>query len=265
MRETELSDYVDRYDHIALERNDGILVVRLHSDGQKLRWDMGPHLELGHCFADIASDPENDVVVLTGTGDAFCDNLTASSVDRHQTAVWDRVWTEGKRLLFNLLDIPVPMVAAVNGPALVHAELAVLCDIVVAAETTVFQDAPHFLAGVAPADGVHVVWPMLLGPNRGRHFLLTGRRLSAQEALDLGVVAEVLPLPQVTARALEIAAGLKKRSRLTRRYAREALTLPIKRALREDLPYGLALEGLAAADFWPRGATLDDPASGTRP
>jgi enoyl-CoA hydratase/carnithine racemase len=257
MREFTLSDYADRYDHIRLQRTDGILLVQLHTDGHALRWELGPHLELGFCFADIAADPENEVVILTGTGDEFCADLSASSVDRHQSAVWDRVLTEGKRLLFNLLDIPVPMIAAVNGPALVHAELAVLCDIVLAADTAVFQDAPHFRFGVTPSDGVHVVWPLLLGPNRGRHFLLTGQQIGAEEARSLGVVAEVLRPDALLDRAYELARDIAKRPRLTRRYAREAMTLPIKRALHADLPYGLALEGLAAGDFWPRGATLD--------
>jgi enoyl-CoA hydratase/carnithine racemase len=256
MREFKLADYANRYDHIRLRRTDGILLVQLHTGGQSLRWELGPHLELGFCFADIAADPENEVVILTGTGKAFCAQLRASSVDRHESGVWDRVWTEGMRLLFNLLEIPVPMIAAVNGPALVHAELALLCDIVLAADTAVFQDAPHFLNGVVPSDGVHVVWPLLLGPNRGRHFLLTGQKLDAEEAKALGIVAEVLRPDAVLDRAYELAAEIRKRPRLTRRYAREALTLPIKRALRADLPYGLALEGLAAGDFWPRGATL---------
>jgi enoyl-CoA hydratase/carnithine racemase len=85
------------------------------------------------------------------------------------------------------------MIAAVNGSALIHAELAVLCDIVLAADTTEFQDAPHFPMGLVPGDGVHVVWPLILGPNRGRYFLLTGQKLFASEALDLGVVNEVMP------------------------------------------------------------------------
>ena len=98
------------------------------------------------------------------------------------------MYWEGKRLLMNLLDIPMPMISAVNGPALIHAEIPVLCDIVLASETAAFQDAPHFPNGIVPGDGVHLVWPLLLGANRGRYFLLTGQKLSAQEALTLGVV-----------------------------------------------------------------------------
>src|ERR1700729_1709504 len=113
----------------------------------------------------------------------------------HPSALQEKIYLEGKRLLDNLLNIDVPVIGAVNGPARIHAELAVLSDIVLAAETAVFQDAAHMPNGVVPGDGVHVVWPLLLGPNRGRYFLLTGQRLSADEAQAAGVVSEVLPRP----------------------------------------------------------------------
>ena len=161
---------------------------------------------------------------------------------------WDEVYRDGFRLLTNLLEIGVPTIAAVNGPAHIHAELALLCDIVLASEDTTFSDKPHFRAGVVAGDGVHIVWPLLLGPNRGRYFLLTGQTIDADEARALGIVAEVVPRERLLARAWELATDLTARPTLTLRYTREAITLELKRQLQTTSATG-SLEGLGSVQL----------------
>ena len=248
---TTFEEYSIRYRHVMMQRDEGVLELRLHSDGGPLVWGSGPHTELGYCFADVGSDPDNQVIILTGTGDRFIADLDKSWVGEMTPKRWDEIYRNGKRLLMNLLEIEVPMIAAVNGPATVHAELGLLCDVVLASQTTSFQDAPHFRFGTVPGDGVHVVWPLLLGMNRARHFLLTGRRLSASEALDLGVVAEVHPPEQLMDRAHELARELLRQPAITLRYTRVAMTQVLKRMMLDQLGYGLALEGLGAVNHWP--------------
>lgn len=133
---------------------------------------------------------------------------------------WDRTFTNAKTMLVNLLNIEAPVIAAVNGPVNIHADLAVLSDIVIAAEHASFQDAPHYPNGLVFGDGCHIVWPHLLGANRGKYFLLTGQKLTAKQALDLGVVNEVLPRELVLPRARELARQLLQQPPLTVRYAR---------------------------------------------
>ena len=261
-----LESYAKRYRHVAMERRDGILQATLHTGGGELQWSATVHEELSYAFYDIARDHENRCVILTGTGAAFCAEMDTGGgpaglqVDEHgpellaagiPSETWDQIYSDAKYLLMNLLSIEVPMIAAVNGPALIHAELAVMCDIVIAAENAEFQDAPHFPNGVVPGDGVHIIWPLLLGPNRGRYFLLTGQKIAAHDALGLGVVNEVVGPERLLPRAWELARQIVGRPSLAVRYARVAMTQQLKKLMLENLGYGLALEGLGAAASWP--------------
>src|SRR5215472_17612535 len=235
----KFDEYREKYSHVRMERQDGILQITFHTEGAALKWSGPSHEQLGYALADIARDHENKVVIMTGTGEAFCAEIDMGGFGRFTPEVWDHIYKDGKHLLMNLLDIEVPIMAAVNGPALIHAEIAVLSDIVIASENAEFQDAPHFPNGVVPGDGVHVVWPLLLGVNRGRYFLLTGQKLSAREAQALGVVNEVVRRERLLNRAHEIAEQIVTKPTLATRYARVALTQQLKRAMLDNLGYGL--------------------------
>ena len=95
---------------------------------------------------------------------------------------------------------------------------------------------------------MHIVYPLLLGMNRGRYFLLTGQRIDAKEAKNLGLVNEVMPISDLLPRAWELAEQMAQQSDLVLRYSRVAMTLMIKRQIHDLLGYGLALEGLGSAD-----------------
>ena len=95
---------------------------------------------------------------------------------------------------------------------------------------------------------MHIVYPMLMGLNRGRYFLLTGQTIGSSQALDLGLVSEVLPSQELLPRARELASQLAQQSDLVLRYTRVSMTHYIKRMMHDILGYGLALEGLGSAD-----------------
>ena len=246
-------DYADKYANVRMERDDdGVLELTLHSDGAALRWGFGPLSELPRCFADVGADPENKLVILTGTGDAFIGHREPASGTAPSPQDWGATLIRSSvHLNRNLLDIDVPTIAAINGPCTSHAELALLCDIVLATEDTSFRDAAHFRRGLVPGDGVHVVWPMLLGPNRARYFLLTGQTISAQEALQLGVVNEVLPREALLPRARELAEYILERPPLTVRLTRTAITQELRRQMQAYHAYGETLTALAGVDAFP--------------
>ncbi len=246
---SRLSEYEDRYECARIERRDGVLEVTLHTGGQSLVLDEVTHRELPLLFTDIGSDPETRVILLTGTGDVFCTELAPSDWDFSTPTGWDRTYWEGRRLIQNLLDISVPMIAAINGPAHVHAEIPVLCDIVLASDTTDFRDIAHFSGfDVVPGDGSHLVWPLLLGLNRGKYFLLTEQSISAAQALELGVVNEVLPSEELLPRARALAAQLATRHPVTLRFTRVAINMLMRNAMQDGLSHGLALEGYSVIE-----------------
>jgi len=244
---TDFTQYSNAYRYTRFERRDGILQIQIHRDGGSAVWDASPggiHAELGDVFYQVGRDRENQVVILTGTGDEFLTQMDLSAVQEINTQYWDRIYKEGKDLLQNLLEIEVPVIAAVNGPAFIHAELLTLSDIVIASERASFADKAHGPGGVVPGDGVHVWWPMLLGPNRARHFLLTGEEIGADEAKRLGFVAEVVSHDRTLLRAWEVARQLAAKPPLMLRFTRAAMTQHIKRRMLDDLGYGLMLEGM---------------------
>jgi enoyl-CoA hydratase/carnithine racemase len=230
--------------------DDGILTITLHSRGGPLGWNALPHRELPELFAAVAADRAVRVVVLTGTGDRFIDLIPEFEVGvakgQASAAAMDEGLFEGNRLLANLLAIEVPVIAAINGPVDVHAELALLSDIVLCTEDTWFQDAAHVPSGLVPGDGVQVVWPLLMGFNRGRYFLLTGEKVDAQEAKRLGLVSEVLPRDALLARAMAHARRLAVCNPVFVRNTRLVFVSQLRRLLAADLSAGLALEAMAS-------------------
>lgn len=251
-------DYQGAYDNVRLERQDGILVATLSTNGSELVWSAQAHEDLAYCFADISADRDNHVVVLAGEGENWCAQIDAASFTLSNAKDWDAVFYEGRRLLKNLLNIEVPVIAAVNGPARIHPEIPVMSDVVLASSSALFQDAPHFMSGIVPGDGAHVVWPHVIGPNRGRYFLITGQELDAESAKEFGAVNEVLAPERLMPRALEIANEIASKPELTRRYTRVALTHSFKRLMDEGLSMGLAVEALAAIAEIPTAGRMKD-------
>jgi enoyl-CoA hydratase/carnithine racemase len=251
---TKLSEYENKYECIKFERRDGILQMTVHTAGGSLRWGLVPHREYPAAFYDVANDAENKVVIFTGTGDEFSGPQVIPSEGhpifptRPSMELVDTLLSEGKQGLLNFLHIDVPVITAFNGPAWRHGEIPLLADIIIAADTVAFQDSAHFQGGLVPGDGVHVVYPLLLGMNRARYFLITGQIIRAKEAKELGLVNEVLPQDQVLPRAWELAREMAKKPKSLLRATRIVLTEKLKRETQDMMSFGLHAELLALQD-----------------
>ena len=197
---TVFDDYREKYEHFKFSRDDnGILEMQLHSDGGSLQLLVPQHRELTRVFRDIALDRENRVVIITGTGEEFIGPQPTADSGQIMTvipefgveySVWYQdAWTDHRELVNALLDIPVPVVAAVNGPSRRHCEIPLFSDIIIASDTASFEDSGHFqFEDMAPGDGSQIWTTMLLGINRARSYMLTGEIITAEEALSWGLV-----------------------------------------------------------------------------
>jgi len=241
--------YRDGFPNARLNRSkSGVLEVALHTDGGTLVFNGHTHEQFVDLFHAIGSDPDNRVVILTGSGDAFMETISPEGFDFFTPQGYDKIYREGRKVLMNILDIETPLIAAVNGPARLHSEYILLADIVLATPSTVFQDKPHFDFGIVPGDGVHLLWQEVIGSVRGRYFILTRQELDAETAKEWGAVNEIVPANELLPRAREIAEGLAKLPPLTTKYTRIALTQKLRRLIDEGVTLGLALEGISAAD-----------------
>ena len=244
-----LDTYRDTFPNARLTRSkSGVLEVAFHTNGGVLVFNGFTHEQFVHLFDAIGSDPDNRVVIMTGSGDAFMERITPDGFDFFSPRGYNKIYREGKKVLMNILDIEVPLIAAVNGPVRLHSEYILLADIVIATPSTVFQDKPHFDLGIASGDGVNLLWQEAIGTVRGRYFILTQQELDAETAKEWGAVNEIVAPDKLLPRAREIAEGLASLPPLATSYTRIALTQKLRRIIDEGVGYGLTLEGISAAD-----------------
>ncbi|MQY31825.1 enoyl-CoA hydratase/isomerase family protein [Nocardia aurantia] len=255
----ELADYRDKYQFIKLTRDQsGILEVRLHTDGDSLRWGAAAHREFTSVFRQIALDRGNRVVIITGTGEEFLGpradapggktTSPAMMTFAEEYEMWEKDGFIDQPEMNNaLLDIQVPVIAAVNGPARRHCEVPLYSDIVIASEDASFEDSAHFhLQDTVPGDGCHIWMTALLGINRARAYMLSGEVITAEEAHRWGLVKEVVPKEKVLERAWEIARQIAEKSDSTLRFTRAIMVQPLKKQTLELLRMGVVFEALGA-------------------
>jgi enoyl-CoA hydratase/carnithine racemase len=176
-------------------------------------------------------------------------------------AQWEKIRTEGLKVLQRLLELPMPVVGVANGPATVYSEYLLLTDVHIASGRAVYGDFPHPAFGITAGGGLQFVWEEVAGLARAKWLLWTGENIDAATAKEWGVVGEVVPHERALARGLEIAAKLAAKPVLCRTLQKQTLNQRLRRRIVEGVPYGLALEGLTAADLpLPAAGQLTAPA-----
>jgi enoyl-CoA hydratase/carnithine racemase len=191
------------YKYLIIEkRSSGVAVVTMNRPEilNAINWDM--HEELERVFVELDNDKSTRAIVLTGAGRGFCSGGDQKSLDMGKLPSPTR---SGRHLIRNMLEVEVPIVAAVNGVAVgLGATLALFCDVIFASPTARFADT-HVTAGVVAGDGGAVIWPLLIGPVRAKHYLMTGAFISAGKAASMGMINDVISEGDVKDAAIEYA------------------------------------------------------------
>lgn len=201
-----------RYETIRIDRkDDGVVVATLNRPERLNAVNGRMHTELSTIARDFDDDHAAKVLVITGEGRAFSagGDFSGGSAPG-PAAASGNMMLEARRIVDNLLECHKPVISAVNGYAMgLGATVALLCDVVVAGRSAVFADT-HVKLGIGAGDGGQVIWPLLMGVNRAKFFLMTGDRLSADEAERFGLVNFVVEDADLMDKALEIAGRLAR-------------------------------------------------------
>jgi enoyl-CoA hydratase len=192
---------------VELEVDGAVAVVRLNRPEKKNAIDSATHVRLGGIWRDIEEMYDIRAVVITGVGDMFSAGGDFNFIDvlRDNLAVRRRQMWEAGRLVKEMVAFPLPLIAAVNGPAIgLGASLALASDLIVMGREAYLAD-PHVKVGLVAADGGVQLWPHYLPMSKVKEFLWFGTRLSAEEALRFGVVSRVVDDDQVFEEAMTLA------------------------------------------------------------
>jgi enoyl-CoA hydratase/carnithine racemase len=247
MARPRFEDYSQKYaQYFRMKREDGVVEVQMHSDGGPAVYDLKLHTDWAQLWYDIGNDPENELLIFSGTGDKWLDYTERSKYeeplgDLSPDSFYDHQFADSMKLLESLIfNVDIPTISCINGPGF-HTEFALLFDITLCADHAVLFD-PHFEIGLVPGDGQGLVFQELLGLKRAAYYMYTADKIDAATALNLGLVNEVLPVGDLLPRARAIAAKIMKQPRATRRLTANVIRRPWKRLLVQDLGYHMAHE-----------------------
>ncbi|MFG1924735.1 enoyl-CoA hydratase/isomerase family protein [Cryptosporangium sp. NPDC048952] len=191
------------YERIRLGFAGSVLTLTLDRPEHGNRVDDTMHSELTRIFTDVRAAPDVRAVVLTGAGDAFCLGGDAGPERTFTTLTGLTPIAEARMMIESLIDLDQPLICAVNGDALgLGAILATVADAAFMARSARLGDR-HVAGGVTAGNGSAALWPLLIGVNRAKFLLLEAAVLTADEAVDVGLIhaASDDPLAEATALA----------------------------------------------------------------
>ena len=243
----KFDEYREQFaDFFTMERrDDGVLLARGHTLGGPIQLSVQNHRALGQFLKTVGADPENELLILTGSGEEFMmdsdpEGFALEDEDLEHWA-YEYAYKDGRINVSSLVnDLEIPTIGLLNGSGF-HTEIVLMCDLTLAAEDAILFDLHYDISSV-PADGIHNAFQELLGVKRAAYALLTGEAITAQKALEYGMVNEVVPADQLIDRAYTIADHIMSQPRINRRLTTQIVRRPWKKRVTEDLDGGFGIK-----------------------
>jgi enoyl-CoA hydratase len=239
----DLSD-IHRNHHLKIDVDDGIALVTMDRPESRNAVNAAMHRGLETVFHELSYHPDVRVIVLTGAGDVFCAGGDTKDYGGSPSSLENM---RNRDLPWSIVRCEAPILAAVNGPARgLGASIALLCDVCYMADTASIGDV-HTRWGLPAGDGGQVIWPLLVGPNIAKEYLMRGTAIEAREAERIGLVNRVFAQAELLEQTLACARDIAARPPTGVRWTKLAVNKMVVNQLNLNLDFGLASEFLAAA------------------
>jgi len=234
---------------IVVEDDGPVRILRLNRPDSLNAADAVLHARLATIWDEIAADDGCRAVVLTGNGRAFCAGGDGEVLIKMNESEQYRNETlrEGASIVRSMAAFPLPLIAAVNGPAVgLGCSLAGLCDIVLI-EASAYLCDPHVSVGLVAGDGGAITWPALTSLLKAKEYLFTGDRIPAAEAVNLGFANRVVADGASVDEAVALAHRLAKQPAQALRDTKRAINRHLDRSILDVLDFAIAAEGVSSA------------------
>jgi enoyl-CoA hydratase/carnithine racemase len=236
-------DY-DLPDVVRVEADGPVRVVTLSRPEQLNAVNDDLHLALTRLWPKLSADADARAAVVTGEGRAFSAGGDFDLLDRmaKDRALRHDVIAEGRELVLNMIRCRVPVVAAVNGPAVgLGCSVIALSDVVYMAESAYLSD-PHVTVGLVAADGGPLTWPLHTSLLLAKEYAFTGDRITAKRAAEIGLANHVCPDDEVLPAAFAAAHKIAKLPRQAVEATKRVLNLHVERAVLATIDFAMASE-----------------------